>query len=662
MPLQRNRIPVKENIPRKNIKVPRKWDSYGPKMDQTELDYSEINKDNDDTGEKFHQNTKLDMPSMKGEIPNINLETEYFDINKSSDDEKGTTEQQSGWYSYLRACVSSEPINSESLKPLMESMIDNFVDKNIAVEVASKICESVRCSLEGKILTKFSSLTKLVKESLSEAIRQILTPGNEINILENVKESKLQNKPYVITFCGVNGVGKSTNLAKICYWLMENDLKVMISACDTFRAGAIEQLETHVNKLNSVDRPNKVVLFQRGYGKDAAAIAMQAIQQAKNEEIEVVLIDTAGRMQDNTPLMRALAKLIHVNCPDLVLFVGEALVGSNGCDQLKKFNRSLEEFSPHVSKKLIDAIILTKFDTIDDKVGTAVNLTYVTGQPILFIGTGQTYVDLKKLDISSNIDMNRFVIINFLVGCLTLIVGEYNSVGNRILFNWAIVENNPTEYIIAYRLREPSVLYGMSILFRLMDKINITIWKPIYYSDEWIRRNRLLNVHPIKAVKLLKSFEVGSIVELLRRDIIFKQENYECLHLKPDTLIGFSFQGKFCPVAYSLSTLGLDSFTLVPERNMNNRNRALELNKAYNVSDIIMPYEFSIKLFLATGADMKDLNGKCPNNETVLIDKYDYQFGLYKWFQSFHHEHDDDHDHDGNHGSNANTVKQSGTF
>ena len=119
----------------------------------------------------------------------------------------------------------------------------------------------------------------------------------------------------IITFCGVNGVGKSTNLAKICFWLIENGYNVMIAAGDTFRAGAVEQLKTHVRRLNSLHpvaegEKDKVALYDQGYGKDAADIAFHSIKEANRLNYDVVLVDTAGRMQDNSPLMIALAKLI----------------------------------------------------------------------------------------------------------------------------------------------------------------------------------------------------------------------------------------------------------------------------------------------------------------------------------------------------------------
>ena len=117
---------------------------------------------------------------------------------------------------------------------------------------------------------------------------------------------------------------------------------------------------------------------------------MDAIREASRQGQDVVLIDTAGRMQDNEPLMRALAKLINMNRPDLVLFVGEALVGNDAVDQLSKFNRALIDLSTDEDPRSIDGIVLTKFDTIDDKVGAAISMTYTTGKPIMFVGTGQT--------------------------------------------------------------------------------------------------------------------------------------------------------------------------------------------------------------------------------------------------------------------------------
>jgi len=300
--------------------------------------------------------------------------------------------------------VGSKPLTREDLEPVLEKLRDNLIGKNVASEVATDLIESVMVKLEGSVMGTFQSLQRTVKDTLTAALMKLLTPKRRIDILRDVMEAKENRKPYVITFCGVNGVGKSTNLAKICFWLIENNFKVLIAACDTFRAGAVEQLRTHTRRLNSLhplaegDTKPMVQLYEKGYGKDAAGIAMEAIKAATDTGVDVVLVDTAGRMQDNEPLMRSLTKLISVNGPDLVLFVGEALVGNEAIDQLVKFNAALADHSSQATPHTIDGIVLTKFDTIDDKVGSSISMTYISGQPIVFVGTGQTYTDLKSLN------------------------------------------------------------------------------------------------------------------------------------------------------------------------------------------------------------------------------------------------------------------------
>jgi len=309
-----------------------------------------------------------------------------------------------GMFAMFSSLVGSKPLTREDLAPVLEKLRDNLVGKNVASEVATSLIESVSVKLEGSVVGTFQSLTRTVKDTLTASLMKLLTPKRRVDILRDVLDSRENGRPYVITFCGVNGVGKSTNLAKICFWLIENKFNVLIAACDTFRAGAVEQLRTHTRRLNSLHPEGKgdnrpmVQLYEKGYGKDAAGIAMEAISHAKDSGIDVVLVDTAGRMQDNEPLMRALAKLIAVNGPDLVLFVGEALVGNEAIDQLVKFNAALADHSAQEEPHTIDGIVLTKFDTIDDKVGSAISMTYISGQPIVFVGTGQTYTDLKSLN------------------------------------------------------------------------------------------------------------------------------------------------------------------------------------------------------------------------------------------------------------------------
>lgn len=145
---------------------------------------------------------------------------------------------------------------------------------------------------------------------MSLSIQQILTPGKRTDIFREISEAKAVQRPYIIALVGVNGVGKSTSLSKLVFWSMQKNFKVLIVAGDTFRSGAVEQLRVHANNLSSLGIGH-VELFERGYGKDASAIAKDAIQYAKANRYDVVFIDTAGRMQDNLPLMRSLAKVMQ---------------------------------------------------------------------------------------------------------------------------------------------------------------------------------------------------------------------------------------------------------------------------------------------------------------------------------------------------------------
>eukprot|EP00243_Klebsormidium_subtile_P009562 TRINITY_DN481_c0_g2_i1.p1 TRINITY_DN481_c0_g2~~TRINITY_DN481_c0_g2_i1.p1 ORF type:complete len:634 (+),score=210.96 TRINITY_DN481_c0_g2_i1:112-2013(+) len=298
-----------------------------------------------------------------------------------------------GWFaSVFQSVAGKAALEKEDLEPALKALKERLMTKNVAEEIAEKLCESVATSIVGRKQASFSLVSSTVKAAMEEALLRILTPKRSIDILRDVHAAKEAGRPYTVVFVGVNGVGKSTNLSKVAYWLLQHDIDVMIAACDTFRSGAVEQLKTHCRRLN-------IPLFERGYEKDPAAVAADAIRAAAREKHDVVLVDTAGRMQDNEPLMRSLSKLINQNQPDLVLFVGEALVGNDGVDQLMKFNQRLADLSVGSAPRLIDGILLTKFDTIDDKVGAALSMVYVSSAPIMFVGCGQTYTDLTKLNV-----------------------------------------------------------------------------------------------------------------------------------------------------------------------------------------------------------------------------------------------------------------------
>ncbi|XP_026948827.1 signal recognition particle receptor subunit alpha isoform X4 [Sagmatias obliquidens] len=388
----------------KGKKAPRVW-ALGGSVNKEVLDYSAPTANGAPEGAPPE-----DINLIRGTGSGRQLQ----DLDCSSSDDEGAAQHSTkpsatkgtlgGMFGMLKGLVGSKSLSREDMESVLDKMRDHLIAKNVAADIAVQLCESVANKLEGKVMGTFSTVTSTVKLALQESLVQILQPQRRVDMLRDIMDAQRHQRPYVVTFCGVNGVGKSTNLAKISFWLLENGFSVLIAACDTFRAGAVEQLRTHTQRLRALHPPENhggramVQLFEKGYGKDAAGIAMEAIAFARNQGFDVVLVDTAGRMQDNAPLMTALAKLITVNTPDLVLFVGEALVGNEAVDQLVKFNRALADHSMAQTPRLIDGIVLTKFDTIDDKVGAAISMTYITSKPIVFVGTGQTYCDLRSLN------------------------------------------------------------------------------------------------------------------------------------------------------------------------------------------------------------------------------------------------------------------------
>ncbi len=341
---------------------------------------------------------------VMGEAPKDSKVYEYQDEEEEDqndepeeeEDEKESSDQakSGGIFGFFKSLVGAKELTREDLENVMKGVKATLMERNVAADIAEKVCESVTQSLIGKKVGSFTTIRSTVKSAMEESLTKILTPTKQVDLLEGIAAAQAQHRPYTIVFVGVNGVGKSTSLSKICAYFLSKSLKVGMVAGDTFRSGAIEQLRTHATCLN-------VPLYAKGYERDAALVAADGILQAKRDGLDVVLIDTAGRMQDNEPLMRALSKLINLNKPDLILFVGEALVGNEAVDQAAKFNGCLRELSSDSTPRLIDGIVLTKFDTIDDKVGAAISMAYTTGKPIVFVGTGQTYEDLKRMNVKT---------------------------------------------------------------------------------------------------------------------------------------------------------------------------------------------------------------------------------------------------------------------
>ncbi|KAG0265422.1 hypothetical protein DFQ27_000636 [Actinomortierella ambigua] len=413
--------------PKKKVKEQRKWDGQISAKDAKSLDYSKQD-DSEvvktahlvDRGGMGHVSkdgtyTVADLPDNRDDDDDDESDPDEDDVDSFTDNDsdqeyakisarslkaKQTPSSSSGVWSFFKNMTGSKEITEDMLAPIMSKMREHLINKNVAADIAQHLCESVAKGLVGQTLGSFKSVQAHVKQSMETALKRILTPKTSVDLLRDIAQAQAEKRPYTMVFIGVNGVGKSTNLSKTAFWLLQNKLKILIAACDTFRSGAVEQLRVHVRNLKALETEAVVDLYEKGYGKDSAAIAKEAIAFAKQSGHDVVLIDTAGRMQDNDPLMRALAKLVTVNDPDKIIFVGEALVGNEAVDQLTKFNAALNDYSGRANPRHIDGMILTKFDTIDDKVGAALSMTYTTGQPILFVGTGQTYTDLKNMKVS----------------------------------------------------------------------------------------------------------------------------------------------------------------------------------------------------------------------------------------------------------------------
>lgn len=323
-------------------------------------------------------------------------EIDFDNLKKSA--KKGSQKQSGGLFSKLtnafQSIAGNKVLSEEDVEAVLKNFKYSLMERNVAAEIADSLCESVKANLIDRRTESFTSVKTTVKNALTDSIQKLLTPKRNIDLLKDALTAKQRGQVYSAVFIGVNGVGKSTSLAKVAYYLKtKGNLRVMIAGCDNFRSGAIEQLQTHCACLD-------IPLYEKGYKDDPTVIAKEALQEARSKGYDVLLIDTAGRMQGNENLMRALAKLVHVNNPDVVLFVGEALVGNDAIDQLTKFNQSLIDYAVQDSNpRAIDGIILTKFDTVDEKVGTALNMVYTTGKPIVFVGVGQKYPHLKKLNV-----------------------------------------------------------------------------------------------------------------------------------------------------------------------------------------------------------------------------------------------------------------------
>ncbi|MFP3909684.1 MAG: signal recognition particle-docking protein FtsY [Archaeoglobaceae archaeon] len=270
-------------------------------------------------------------------------------------------------------------IDEKKLEFILDELEVPLLESDVAFEVVEEISDKLRDRLVGRTKKINEKLSDIVLGELKSIIKEILD-RNKFDFEDHIHSKLKEKRPLNIIFVGVNGTGKTTTIAKFAKRLMNNNNSVVIAAGDTFRAGAIEQLEEHANRLN-------VKMIKHKAGSDPAAVIYDAVKHAESKGLDVVLADTAGRMHTKRNLIEQLEKIKRITNPDLTIFVDESIAGNDAVERARMFNNSVG----------IDGTILTKLDA-DPKGGTAISTSYVTGKPILLFGIGQGYDDLKKFD------------------------------------------------------------------------------------------------------------------------------------------------------------------------------------------------------------------------------------------------------------------------
>ena len=277
---------------------------------------------------------------------------------------------------------TGKKIKDKNLEAILDELEIILLEADVAFSVAEEIKEGVRLNLTDKKYSRQYSLDEIVEMAVRDAVNDILKV-NEFDFDEWIKK---QNRPSIIMFVGINGTGKTTAIAKLTNRLQKNNMTVVLAACDTFRAGAIEQLSIHAERLGT-----KIV--KHAQDADPAAVAYDAIEHAKAKRKDIVLIDTAGRMQTNSNLINEMKKIVRIAKPDLKIFVGDSLAGNDAVEQARVFDSAIG----------IDAIILTKIDT-DAKGGAALSIAHTIGKPIAFVCNGQEYDDIQKFSAKWMLD------------------------------------------------------------------------------------------------------------------------------------------------------------------------------------------------------------------------------------------------------------------
>jgi fused signal recognition particle receptor len=283
--------------------------------------------------------------------------------------------------------ISQKELTEEVLNDVLLDFQIALLESDVAQEVVDDLSTKLKKELLGLKLEKEQEATEIVQSKLRMAVAEIFARTTKFDLIEKIKMKKeAKSGPFVVVFLGINGTGKTTTVAKIANLLRKAGFSVVVAAGDTHRAGAIEQLEQHTNRLS-------LKIVKQRYGADPSSVGRDAYDHAKKNHIDIVLMDTAGRMQTSKNLMDEMGKIVRVVRPDVKLFIGDALAGNDTINQAREFF--------HYTN--FDGAILTKVDA-DAKGGSAISIAHITSRPIVYIGMGQGYDDIIPFDSNKFIE------------------------------------------------------------------------------------------------------------------------------------------------------------------------------------------------------------------------------------------------------------------
>ena len=361
------------------IEVPKKkhWYSGNKSSDDEEKEdfdkeYYKSDYVEDEDSKKHWYNRSKEKESITDKYKDEISAKDIFEEIDQEDNNK-SKEKSGSVISFLK----EKTIQEDDIEDILFELEIGLLEGDVAIDVANEVVESVKEDLVGQKIKRSNDVEEYTYKALQKAIAKIINVDGK-SMTEMLEDKVKEGKPLVVMLVGINGTGKTTTIGKLANYYVKKGYTPVIAASDTFRAGAIEQVTHHADNVGV-----KIIKHQKG--SDPAAVAYDAVEHANAQNKELVLIDTAGRMQTNTNLMDEMKKIKRIAKPDLVVFVGDALTGNDATEQARKFNEAID----------IDGVILTKADA-DAKGGASLSIGYVIQKPILFLGMGQGYDDIKE--------------------------------------------------------------------------------------------------------------------------------------------------------------------------------------------------------------------------------------------------------------------------